>query len=73
MTILFDAARPVKSINFGRGILASRPTYRTTYTAADDAWRIADNARREAENRRLDAMAGEAAAMGWFDRGIACF
>lgn len=56
MTTLYHFAANVKPASFGKGILASRPTYHATYTAGDDAWRVEDNARREAENRHYDAL-----------------
>jgi hypothetical protein len=71
MTILYDATRPVKTTRrFGAGILATYPTYRVDYSAADAAWLAADNARREAENRMFDRMAREAAALDALTRGL---
>jgi hypothetical protein len=70
MTILFDATRPVKTTRrFGAGLLRSLPTYRTTVSAADEAWLIADNARRDAANRKLDRRASEAEAHARYENG----
>ena len=74
MTTLYDATRPVKTARparrFGAGILATAPTYRVDYSAADAAWLAADNARRVAEDRELDRMAREAAALDGLTRGL---
>lgn len=61
MTILFDAAAPVKSTHntFGRGLLRSLPhAVDASHTASDEAWLVADRARRE-EDARYDRLAAE--------------
>ena len=71
MTILFDAAAPVKSVRntFGRGLLRSTPhTVDATHTAADEAWLIADRARRE-EDARFDRMAAQREAERLMEAG----
>lgn len=73
MTILFDASAPVKSIRpFGRGLLASLPTYLASHTAADEAWLVADNARREAEDedRAVDRRYSEVYAVDALTLGL---
>lgn len=74
MTILYPAPAPVKSgRRFGRGLLRSLPAYRADHTAADEAWLALDDAGRAAVDREADAMAGEAAALDRYTRGLACY
>ena len=71
MTMIFDATCPVKSTRrFGAGLLATLPTYRVDYTAADEAWLIEDNARREAFDRLTDRRYTESAAVDALSRGL---
>lgn len=73
MTILLDTARTVKPARrtFGRGILASRPTYHAPYTAADAIW-AAENLNAAATDYDVvdfDVMAADAAAMDRIEAG----
>ena len=71
MTILYPSPSAVKPARrFAAGLLASRPSYRAPYTAADAAWLAADNARREDEH--YDRLAADSAAMDRLEAGYCC-
>lgn len=73
MTILYPAPVAVKPARpFGKGILASRPTYRAPFTSADLAWLAADDGRRR-ENAHFDALADAARGAELMGKGVRPF
>jgi hypothetical protein len=59
MTILFDGKTASKSQAFGRGILASRPTYRDPVSQADRDWYTAELAAAECRREEFEAQQAE--------------
>lgn len=73
MTILFDAAAPVKPARrFGAGLLATYPTHRVDYSADDAAWWAEESARLDALDRHADRLAAESHATDRLSRGLCC-
>jgi hypothetical protein len=70
MTILFDATtkvKPAPSRTFGRGVLASLPTYRIDATLDDLAW-AAQHLNESSPD--YDVLAEESAQMDSYERGF---
>jgi hypothetical protein len=68
--VLFDATqRHLARRDFGRGILRSVPTYRTGYTAADEAWAAAEFNRELSGAPDYDRLAAIAEAQDRLERG----
>jgi hypothetical protein len=63
MTILYPSPAKIKSIRFGSGILASRPTHRADYSDADACLNAEMNAAIAERDSHLDQMALEAEAV----------
>jgi hypothetical protein len=73
VTILYPAPRQIKSPRkFAAGLLATRPAYRTDYSASDAEWNAAQNAARAALDKRADRMANEARALDRLSSGYCC-
>jgi hypothetical protein len=69
-TVLFDATmRHPARRDFGRGILASRPTFTRTWTDADASWAAAEFSRELSNEPDYDRLAAIAEAQDRVERG----